>query len=103
MKRRFALAALLLAAAPLHAQGAHRFDGGTFSVELPAGIPGLQLLHEGGTGGQQIQFFGGGHVDESVVMVVRARATGVPPDSVGMTRLTVAVGYPAGRPTSKLR
>lgn len=93
MKTRFALAALLLAAAPLHAQdaGTHRFDGGTFSIELPAGIPELQLVHEGGTGGQQIQFFGGGNVDESVVVVVRARATGVPPDSVGMRPVLMRV------------
>jgi hypothetical protein len=74
MKRRFALAALLLAAAPLHAQGArtHRFDGGTFSIELPAGIPALRLTRDVGTT-IRYQLFGGRHADGSTVLVVRAQ------------------------------
>jgi hypothetical protein len=76
MKRRFALAALLLAAAPLHAQGArtHRFDGGTFSIELPAGLPALQLMRDTGTT-IRFQLFGGRHADGSMVLVVRAQPT----------------------------
>ena len=78
MKRRFALAALLLAAAPLHAQDARprRFDGGTFSIELPAGLPALQLMRAGGTATTESQIFGGRHVDGSAVVVMRSRLTG---------------------------
>jgi hypothetical protein len=84
VSRRLTLAALLLAAAPLHAQnaGTHRFDGGTFSVELPAGIPALQLLRDGG----RTQIFGGRHADGSVVLVLRGRATGQVTDTASARR-----------------
>lgn len=74
MSRRLTLAALLLAAAPLHAQnaGMHRFDGGTFSIELPADVPALRLMRDAG----RFQIFGGRRVDGSVVLVLRGRATG---------------------------
>ena len=92
MKRRFAIAALLLAAAPLHSQDArpHRFEGGTFSIELPAGLPALQLLREGGTT-TRVQFFAGRHLDGSVVVVMRSHSTGPAADTVGRRRRATQV------------
>ncbi len=87
MKRAFALAALLLAAAPLHAQNArtHRFDGGTFSIALPAGIPALRLVGEQ-SGMVHTQFFFGRHADGSAVLVMRLRSTGLGGDTTEMRR-----------------
>jgi hypothetical protein len=82
----FPIAALLLAAAPLHAQaaGMHRVSAGSFSIEVPAYIPGLERVHEQTIGGQRVESFGGGHVDESVVMVQQARMAAFSTDTAGM-------------------
>jgi hypothetical protein len=90
VSRRLALAALLLAA-PLHAQnaGMHRFDGGTFSVELPVGLPALQLLRESA----KTQIFGGRNVDGSVVLVLRGRETGAVTDSALARRTLMRMSH----------
>jgi hypothetical protein len=82
----FALAALLLAAAPLHAQnaGMHRVRAGSFSLEVPAYIPGLERVHEEELAGHRFEMFGGGHVDESVVLVQQGRAAEFSTDTAGM-------------------
>lgn len=86
MQKWLALAALLLSAGPLAAQTAptHRFDGGTFSIDLPAYIPGLELLHQDVIAGQRLQWYGGGHVDGSVVMVMRGQPAAFSTDTAGM-------------------
>lgn len=82
------VAALLLAAAPLRAQdgGVHRFYAGPFSIDLPAEIPELSLMHSGETAGTRVDVFGGGHVDDAVVVVSRSRIS-LPRDTVELRRL----------------
>jgi hypothetical protein len=85
-QRRFALAVLLLAAVPLHAQpaGMHRVGAGSFSMEVPSYIPGLERVHEQTIAGHHFESFGGGSVDESVVMVQQGRWASFSTDTAGM-------------------
>lgn len=87
MRTLLAVAALLLVASPLQAQNdrAHRFDAGPFSIELPADIPGIELVYSGETAGTRLDGFAGGHVDDAVVAVFRARFS-LPRDTTELRR-----------------
>lgn len=76
-------AAMLLAAAPLQAQDVHRADAGPFSLELPAVVPGVELISSGETAGTRLDGFAGGNVDDGVVAVFRARFS-LPRDTAQM-------------------
>jgi hypothetical protein len=76
-------AAMLLAAAPLQGQNVHRVDAGPFSLELPAIIPGVELVYSGETAGTRLDGFAGGHVEDAVVAVFRLRFS-LPRDTTQM-------------------
>src|SRR6185436_19465105 len=89
MRIPFAAAALLAAAVPLSAQNAptHRFDAGSFVIELPRDVPGMTLINVRDDPTQRGEgFIGGTAARDVLVMVTHIQPRAVPNDTTAAVR-----------------